>query len=100
MIPEQNSLWDSERVIALIGSLASIISILLNIFQAIFHRSFKRHVQSVLLSASSSFEHVIQDAEDALATHAADRDPPLRSVKAHAEAGKTLVTNTLQKQFN
>ncbi len=94
-----NLVQDPERLIAFFGSIASIISILVNIFQAILSRIKKRDAQAILLTAENGFKSILEDSDRALSTHPADRDPLISSIHAHAAEGKIAVMNSLEKQF-
>lgn len=89
-----NQLWDDpERIVAFIGAIASIISILINIFQAIAFRNLKKAACSALQSSKNAFQSIYDCSNEISKALPVDQDRIISSISAHSERAKDQIEN-------
>jgi hypothetical protein len=93
-------MWnDPERVVAFIGSVISIVSILVNVFQWITNRDLKKTSKSIFLSARNAFTSIIEQSTKFKSSKASDYDGIISSIIANAERGKDHIDNMMESVF-
>ena len=86
--------------LGIIGSLASIISIIINISQGLQNRSLKRQLSSVICSCEDSFSQIEKNAHECISSHAANRLSYLKSIAANAHATKRYLSEIRSRILN
>ncbi len=107
MPPELYSIMASVNALYIVGAIASIISIPINIVQLLVNRSLKRERESlkreretIVCIGENALANVERDSNAALADHPANQTEHLKAILAHAETGKNSLSQVRRKQLS
>lgn len=78
--------------LGIVGSIASILSIILNIFQGIVNKHLRRDLGAVLSSSERVLQTISNEAEQGLSSHAAAHEGILKSILAGAQRTRETLT--------
>jgi len=84
--------------LGVIGSFASILSIVLNFVLGSRYGDLKKQLETVVVSIEGILGSIEDEADRALSSHAAHREKSLAAIRAHAGTGKVTV-NQLRRRF-
>ena len=95
----QSQQLNALELLGIVGSIASILSIMVNIFQGIVNKHLKSDLGAVLSSSENALRMISNEASQALSSHAAAREGILKSILAGAQRTRETLTRFRLRHF-
>lgn len=83
----------------IVGAIASIISIIINIMQWQVNRTLKQSLNSTVCIGENALANIEREAREAMSKHPADQSECIKAILAHAETGRASLSQIRRKQL-
>ena len=96
---ETTNAYGLLTIVGLLGSIASIVSIVVNVLQWLANRTLKRSLDAAVCIGENAAADVERDAQNALGGHPAKHTEFLRSILAHAQGARSALSQIRRRQL-